>query len=69
MSSHRRTPIPLLATRLIVSCNLCAIELKLNPVVSSFAVGLNLGQIKTGSMSRSERLSKYNRLIRIEEQI
>ena len=37
--------------------------------VSDFAVGLNLGQIKTGSMSRGERLSKYNRLLRIEEQI
>ena len=35
--------------------------------ISDFAVGLNLGQIKTGSMSRGERLSKYNRLLRIEE--
>ena len=33
--------------------------------ISDFAVGLNLGQIKTGSMSRGERLSKYNRLLRI----
>lgn len=37
--------------------------------ISDFAVGLNLGQIKTGSMSRGERLSKYNRLLRIEEKI
>ena len=37
--------------------------------ISDFAIGLNLGQIKTGSMSRGERLSKYNRLLRIEEQI
>ena len=37
--------------------------------ISDFAVGLNLGQIKTGSMYRGERLSKYNRLLRIEEQI
>ena len=37
--------------------------------ISDFAVDLNLGQIKTGSMSRGERLSKYNRLLRIEEQI
>ena len=37
--------------------------------IADFAVGLNLGQIKTGSMSRGERLSKYNRLLRIEEQI
>lgn len=37
--------------------------------IADFAVGLNLGQIKTGSMSRGERMSKYNRLLRIEEQI
>ena len=34
--------------------------------IADFAVGLNLGQIKTGSLSRGERTSKYNRLIRIE---
>lgn len=37
--------------------------------IADFAVGLNMGQIKTGSMSRGERLSKYNRLLRIEERI
>ena len=37
--------------------------------IADFAVGLNLGQIKTGSMSRSDRISKYNRLLRIEEQV
>ena len=37
--------------------------------IADFAVGLGLGQIKTGSMSRSARISKYNRLIRINEQI
>ena len=37
--------------------------------ISDLAVGLNLGQIKTGSLSRGERTSKYNRLLRIEEQI
>ena len=37
--------------------------------ISDFAVAFNLGQIKTGSMSRSERISKYNRLIRINEKI
>ena len=37
--------------------------------ISDFAVGLNLGQIKTGSLSRSDRISKYNRLLRIEEKI
>ena len=37
--------------------------------IADFAVGLNLGQIKTGSLSRSERIAKYNRLLRIEEKI
>lgn len=37
--------------------------------ITDFAVGLNLGQIKTGSLSRGERTSKYNRLLRIEEKI
>ena len=35
--------------------------------IADLAVGSNAGQIKTGSMARSERLSKYNRLIRLEE--
>ena len=35
--------------------------------ISDFAVGLGLGQIKTGSMSRVDRIAKYNRLIRINE--
>lgn len=33
------------------------------------AVGLNAGQIKTGSMSRTDRIAKYNRLIRIEDEL
>ena len=37
--------------------------------IADFAVGLNLKQIKTGSISRGERICKYNRLIRIEEQL
>ncbi len=37
--------------------------------IADFAVALNTGQIKTGSMSRSDRLAKYNQLIRIEEQL
>ena len=37
--------------------------------IADFAVGLNLGQIKTGSLSRGERTSKYNRLLRNEEKI
>ena len=34
-----------------------------------FAVGLDMGQIKTGSLSRMDRICKYNELIRIEEEI
>ena len=37
--------------------------------IAHFAVGLNLGYIKTGSLSRMDRVSKYNELIRIEERI
>ena len=37
--------------------------------ISDVAVGLNAGQIKTGSMSRSDRMSKYNQLLRIEEDL
>ncbi|WP_343128464.1 phosphopyruvate hydratase [Buchnera aphidicola (Kurisakia onigurumii)] len=37
--------------------------------IADLAVGTNAGQIKTGSLSRSDRLSKYNQLIRIEEKI
>lgn len=37
--------------------------------IADLAVGLNAGQIKTGSMSRSDRISKYNQLIRIEEEL
>ena len=37
--------------------------------IADLAVGLNLGQIKTGSLSRTDRVAKYNRLIRIEEKL
>jgi len=37
--------------------------------IADLAVGLSLGQIKTGSLSRTDRVCKYNRLIRIEEEI
>jgi enolase len=37
--------------------------------IADLAVGTNAGQIKTGSLSRSERVAKYNRLIRIEERL
>jgi len=37
--------------------------------IADIAVGLNAGQIKTGSLSRSDRISKYNQLLRIEEDL
>ena len=37
--------------------------------ISDLAVAVNAGQIKTGSLSRSERICKYNQLLRIEEQL
>lgn len=37
--------------------------------IADLAVGLDLGQIKTGSMSRTDRICKYNQLMRIEEQL
>lgn len=37
--------------------------------IADLAVGLNLGQIKTGSLSRTDRICKYNRLMKIEEEI
>ena len=37
--------------------------------IADLAVALNCGQIKTGSCSRSDRMAKYNQLLRIEEQL
>ena len=37
--------------------------------IADLAVGLNCGQIKTGSLSRTDRLAKYNQLLRIEEEL
>jgi len=37
--------------------------------IADIAVGCNAGQIKTGSMSRSDRMAKYNQLLRIEEDL
>lgn len=37
--------------------------------IADLAVGSNAGQIKTGSLSRSDRLAKYNQLLRIEEEL
>jgi enolase len=38
-------------------------------IIADLAVALNTGQIKTGSASRSDRIAKYNQLLRIEEQL
>jgi enolase len=38
-------------------------------IIADIAVGTNAGQIKTGSLSRSDRLAKYNQLLRIEEDL
>ena len=37
--------------------------------IADLAVGTNSSQIKTGSLTRSERVAKYNRLIRIEDEL
>ena len=37
--------------------------------IADFAVGTGSNQIKTGSLSRSERVSKYNQLLRIEQKL
>jgi enolase len=37
--------------------------------IADIAVAMNCGQIKSGSVSRSERLAKYNQLLRIEEEL
>ena len=37
--------------------------------MADLAVAVNAGQIKTGSLSRSERIAKYNQLLRIEEEL
>jgi enolase len=38
-------------------------------LIADIAVGANVGQIKTGSLSRSDRIAKYNQLLRIEEDL
>ncbi|HEY1436692.1 MAG TPA: phosphopyruvate hydratase [Casimicrobiaceae bacterium] len=38
-------------------------------LIADIAVGTNVGQIKTGSLSRSDRIAKYNQLLRIEEDL
>merc|ERR1711973_444058 len=40
-----------------------------DPYIADLAVGLSTGQIKTGAPCRSDRLAKYNQLMRIEEEL
>jgi enolase 1/2/3 len=40
-----------------------------DPFIADFTVGLQTGQIKTGSASRTDRIAKYNQLLRIEEEL
>jgi enolase len=40
-----------------------------DPFIADLVVSVNAGQIKTGSASRSERMAKYNQLLRIEEEL
>ena len=40
-----------------------------DPTIADIAVATNAGQIKTGSLSRSDRMAKYNQLLRIEEEL
>ena len=40
-----------------------------DPFIADFAVGMGTGQIKTGSASRTDRIAKYNQLLRIEEEL
>ena len=38
-------------------------------IISDFSVAMAMGQIKTGSASRTDRIAKYNQLLRIEEEL
>ena len=40
-----------------------------DPFIADLAVAMNAGQIKTGAPCRSDRVAKYNQLLRIEEEI
>ncbi len=40
-----------------------------DPFIADLAVATNCGQIKTGSASRTDRIAKYNQLLRIEEKL
>jgi len=51
--------------RNVTGVQTCALPIS----IADLAVALNCGQIKTGSASRSDRMAKYNQLLRIEEEL
>jgi enolase len=58
-----------ISTHYILSHTLHCTSTVVVVVVANQAVGLCTGQIKTGAPCRSERLAKYNQLLRIEEEL
>ena len=51
------------------SCGRCSRLTTEDSFIADLAVATNAGQIKTGSLSRADRLAKYNQLLRIEEKL
>jgi enolase len=58
-----------MATRGLHVRRLASLGRDRDSMIADIAVGTNAGQIKTGSLSRSERIAKYNQLLRIEEDL
>ena len=65
-SGRRANRAPRRLTRTVISHRSGETE---DATIADIAVATNAGQIKTGSLSRSDRLAKYNQLIRIEEEL
>ena len=61
-------PLDTTALYILTACHCLEGETE-DTIIAHLAVGLNLGEIKTGSMSRTDRICKYNELMRIEEEI
>ena len=53
----------------LVGSEMCIRDSSEDTFIADFAVGTDSNQIKTGSLSRSERVSKYNQLLRIEHNL
>ena len=54
---------------LINLCETYKLNIDLDSIISDLSVAYSVGQIKTGSLCRSDRVAKYNQLIRIEEEL